>query len=282
VFDSAVGSCSEITSFGFATLWVTSSGLQIYGKEFFGCVCVFLSFCSSRFRLCGVVDDAQLGFAGFGSLATRSNCCAATWQFLTSPGSQVSALQQPWQQLNVELQQLHHHGSPKQLGHQLQTVLQMEVLHESSTLITQVLLLDQVLEFNCCFFCSRDLCVMLLWFGITCAWAGVGSDKKLMMCFESCDSRSCSWAAIVTGIKSSRSADVTRSCEEREGRDNCGSSQRKSGSRSSYLPPGRNSQGWSSCCHSTGNKISALNSCSSSQLVPASSAAQDLFSYVLT
>ncbi len=41
-------------------------------------------------------------------------------------------------------------------------------------------------------FCSRDLCVMFLWFGITCAWAGAGSDKKLMMCFESCDSCSCS------------------------------------------------------------------------------------------
>ncbi len=139
----------------------------------------------------------------------------------------------------------------------------MEVLHESSTLITQVLLLDQVLEFNCCFFYSRGLCVMLLWFGITCAWAGAGSDKKRMMCFESCDSRSCSRAAIVTRIKGSWSANVTRSCEEREGRDNCGSSQGKSGSRSSYLPPSRNSQGWSSCCHSTGNKISAFNSWSS-------------------
>jgi hypothetical protein len=63
---------SEITSFGFATLWITSSGLQICEKEFFGLVCVhcvFLSSCSSRFRFCGVVDDAQLGFAGFGSLA---------------------------------------------------------------------------------------------------------------------------------------------------------------------------------------------------------------------
>ncbi len=42
-------------------------------------------------------------------------------------------------------------------------------------------------------FFAVEICVSwLLWFGITCAWAGAGSDKKLMMCFESCDSRFCS------------------------------------------------------------------------------------------